>query len=232
MVVGDSVINGGVLTDQSEIATSIMEKTLSEDLKRPVVVGNISAGSWGPPNELAYLKRHGLFDADVLVIVLSSHDYADVPTFEPVVGTPAYPKHKPLLALWEGFDRYVLPKFSRKKEANEGFVAATAPAKEEDVRACMSAIHDMIQMGRSAGAKVIVAQHLEREEKPASPLLGHELIKAEVTKDGLTPVELGQAYAAARAKGEHPYRDAIHPNPVGQKVMADTLVKAIEEVVK
>jgi hypothetical protein len=232
MVVGDSVVNGGALTDQSEIATSIMEKKLAEDLKRPVVVGNISAGSWGPPNELAYLKRYGLFDADVLVIVVSSHDYADVPTFEPVVGTRAYPDHKPLLALWEGFDRYVLPKFSKKKEANEGFVATTAPAKEEDVRACMTAIRDMIEMGRSAGAKVIVAQHLERAEKLASPLRGHEVIKAEVIKDGITPVELGKAYEAARAKGEQPYRDAIHPNPVGQRVMADTLVKAIEEVVK
>jgi lysophospholipase L1-like esterase len=79
---------------------------------------------------------------------------------------------------------------------------------------------------------VIVAQHLEREEKPASPLPGHEVIKAEVTKDGLTPIELGRAYEAARAKGEHPYRDAIHPNPTGQKVMADVLIEAIESVVK
>ena len=232
MVVGDSVVNGGVLTDQSELATTILEKKLAEDLKRPVVVGNISAGSWGPPNELAYLERYGLFDADVLVIVLSSHDYADVPTFTPVVGTRAYPDHKPLLALWEGFDRYVIPKFEKKKEANEGFVAATEPANEADVRASMAALREMIEMGRSKGAKVIVAQHLEQKETLASPLLGHEVIKHEAMQDGLTPIELGKAFAAARARGEEPYRDPIHPNPVGQREIAGALAPAIEAAVK
>ncbi len=29
-------------------------------------MANISAGSWGPPNQLEYLKRFGTFDADVL----------------------------------------------------------------------------------------------------------------------------------------------------------------------
>src|SRR5206468_1208991 len=122
LVVGDSVINGGVPTDQSELATEILKRRLAEDLKRPVVVGNISASSWGPPNELAYLKRYGLFDADVLVIVVSSHDYVDVPTFVPVVDVDrSFPGHKPVSALWEGIDRYWLQRF--RKTSNEGYVA-------------------------------------------------------------------------------------------------------------
>jgi hypothetical protein len=103
MVFGDSVVNGGALTDQSKLATMILQERLRADLKRPVIVGNISAGSWGPPNMLAYAQKFGLFDADVVVVVLSSHDYADVPTFTPVVGVdPSFPEHRPWCATWEG----------------------------------------------------------------------------------------------------------------------------------
>ncbi len=111
MVFGDSVVNGGSQTDQSSTATSILQRDLARLLNRPVVVGNISAGSWGPPNMLAYLRRFGLFDADVVVIVLSSHDYADAPTFEPTVGVNAdFPERKPWCATWEAITRY-LPRY-------------------------------------------------------------------------------------------------------------------------
>ncbi|PQV64995.1 hypothetical protein B1R32_1021 [Abditibacterium utsteinense] len=69
MVIGDSIVYGGAQLDQSQIAVSLLEKDLTAKLHRPVTVGNISAGSWGPPNQLAYVKRFGLFDADAVVIV-------------------------------------------------------------------------------------------------------------------------------------------------------------------
>ena len=66
------------------MATTRLENKLAESLDRPVLVANIAAGSWGPPNILAYLRRFSFFDADVVVIVLNSPDYADAPTFEPL----------------------------------------------------------------------------------------------------------------------------------------------------
>ena len=89
LVVGDSIVYGGVRIDQSEIDTELLKRALQQQLGRPVVVGNASAKSWGPPNELAYLKRYGTLDADVVILELSSHDYADAPTFVPVVGVSA-----------------------------------------------------------------------------------------------------------------------------------------------
>src|ERR1035437_846257 len=41
MVCGDSVINGGALTDQKDIATSRIERRLIEQYKRPAVVMNV-----------------------------------------------------------------------------------------------------------------------------------------------------------------------------------------------
>jgi len=235
LVVGDSVVNGGVLTDQSELATSLLQQQLAQDLKRPVFVGNISAGSWGPPNELAYLKRYGLFDADVVVIVLSSHDYVDVPTFEPLVGVNyAFPDHKPILALWEGFERYLLPRLKGGTPSNEGLAPATGPAKAQDIETCMTAIREMIARSRAAGAKVIVAQHLERDETLASPFPGHNEIEQECRHDGVTPIELGPFFEQARKRGQDPYRpgDHIHPNAVGQREMFEALLPGIEEAVR
>jgi hypothetical protein len=233
MVVGDSVINGGTLSDQKEIATSLLQEKLSTDLKHPVTVGNISAGSWGPPNELAYLKHFGMFDADVLVIVLSSHDYADAPTFQPVVGVNlSWPEHKPVLALWEGFERYLLPRLKRPSVSDEAYIAATKQPSQADIDTCGKSLHDMIEMGRAGGAKVIVAQHLERAETMASPLPGHEVIKAECLRDGITPIQLGAGFETARSHGEQPYRDSIHPNAAGQRIIAMTLLPVIESALQ
>ncbi len=54
LVLGDSVVNGGAQSDQDALATEMVRDELARDLGRPVVVGNVSAGSWGPPNLLAY----------------------------------------------------------------------------------------------------------------------------------------------------------------------------------
>ena len=59
LVMGDSVINGGALTDQKDLATTLLQQRLSDCLQVPVVVGNVSAGSWGPGNILAYTRRYG-----------------------------------------------------------------------------------------------------------------------------------------------------------------------------
>src|SRR5262249_37809632 len=107
MMIGDSVINGGVLTDQAKTIPAQLQSRLRQALGRPVIVGNASAGSWGPPNELAYVKKFGLFDADVVIFVFNNFDCVDAMTFTPTVGVREdYPDHTPVSALWEGWTRY------------------------------------------------------------------------------------------------------------------------------
>ena len=40
LVIGDSIVNGGVKVDQDALATSILQRNLQDIFKRPVVVGN------------------------------------------------------------------------------------------------------------------------------------------------------------------------------------------------
>lgn len=220
LFLGDSVINGGSLTDQAELATELLRPRLAERLGRPVVVGNASAGSWGPPNLLAYVQRFGLFDADVVVIVLNGDDASDVPTGEPVVGhNPAYPARAPALALQEAVQRYALGRLWRRDERGP-------PAHDARQRA-LAALAELIERCREHGARVIVVLHSRRSELAGPPGEGYVLLRQTAEAAGADVVELRDAMAAALRAGRSPYRDDLHPNPAGQRVLADALLEPI-----
>lgn len=63
---GDSVIDGGVQTDQDSLATSLFSAETGMQML------NISAGSWGPDNCAAYLKEKGMFKAKGIFLLVSS----------------------------------------------------------------------------------------------------------------------------------------------------------------
>ncbi len=110
LVFGDSILNGGLPTDNEDLATSILEKNISLKLRKKVRVLNISASSWGADNAAAYLKKHGDFNAKMLVLVFSSHDYFDNMGFEREVGVnSSYPAKNPPLAINDFFQNYLVP---------------------------------------------------------------------------------------------------------------------------
>lgn len=220
LVIGDSVVNGGAQTDQRNIATEIIRSDLATRLKRPLVVGNVSAGSWGPPNMLAYVERFGFFDADVVIIVLSSHDWNDAPTFGPL-GIDA-PTHKPLLALQEAIARY-LPRCL--PDANDPTATRpTEPAPDDPtVIQSLDAVAELVRLALQSGAKVAVAEHLERDETMDHLKPGHSPIADVAKRAGANVIQLGPSFAQARQSGQQPYRDEIHPNELGQRIIAQVL---------
>lgn len=229
MVLGDSVVNGGSLMDQSKIATTLLADALQKNLARPVVVGNISAVSWGPPNLLAYVKRYGFFDADVIVIILSSHDYADAPAFEPRVGVSAdFPDRKPPLAIWEALTRYA-PRYLRNSSSPS---TQRPPADQGAIGTCQSALGSLLQLAKEGGAKVILAQHLERTELTQDESAGHATVAVVAREQGIEPMQFGPAFGLAIATGHSPYSDEIHPNDFGQNLIARLLVAEIVPAVQ
>jgi lysophospholipase L1-like esterase len=100
-LVGDSIANGGWWTDKDDIISALVKNRLAEDLKefRNIEVLNASANSWGPRNQLAYLERFGLFEAQVVVLLLNTDDlFATAPTSLPVGRDRNYPLA--LVELW------------------------------------------------------------------------------------------------------------------------------------
>jgi hypothetical protein len=119
--IGDSVINGGWWTGQSEIISERFKQHLQEHLKNSpqstsqssptISVLNASANSWSPRSELEYLRRYGTFDADTLIIVINTDDlFATAPTSLVVGRQSNYPDRKPLGAIGELVNRYRLSK--------------------------------------------------------------------------------------------------------------------------
>jgi lysophospholipase L1-like esterase len=104
---GDSVLNGGTLTDQDNLATSIAENELNKKIR----VLNISSASWGPDNCAAYLKKVGHFNAKMIFLMVSSHDAYDNMTFERTVGHHgSYPDRQYAAATYELMARYIIPR--------------------------------------------------------------------------------------------------------------------------
>jgi lysophospholipase L1-like esterase len=112
LMVGDSVLNGGNLTDQKETISELFKARLITE-RRPVEVLNASAGSWGIGNELGYIRKFGTFASDAVILEISTHDLTQLTSTSKRVGNdPNYPSHAPLLALQEVWTRYLLPKLS------------------------------------------------------------------------------------------------------------------------
>ena len=230
MVIGDSVVYDGVQIDQKDICTEVMKRKLAKDLARKVTTGNIAAKSWGPPNELEYVKRFGLFDADYVLFVLSSHDYADVPTFAPVVDVdPDFPGHKPILALSELFIRYTpryLPASWRPRINPDEPQNPT----QKDVEWALSSERELIERAKNSGAKIILAQMLEKDELDGHFKVGHRMILDVAEQERIPVLELGDLFQEAVHHGQNPYLDQIHPNILGCRIMGEKMAASIEKI--
>lgn len=213
MMLGDSVVNGHTFVDQEELASEVLKSGLAEKLGRDVVVGNVSCGSWGPPNVLAYIERFGLFDADAVVLVLSGHDAADVPTFE---GLPIdFPSRRPVLALeefvWKLWTRWTTPEER----------VATQAAKAQ----CLAAIGQIARYAKDNGADFVVVLHSTLPELDHGEGEGLRWIREFCMAESIVVVSLRGAFAVDRWNGKVLYRDDIHTTAAGQRVMAEVLLE-------
>ncbi|MBV8780719.1 MAG: SGNH/GDSL hydrolase family protein [Phycisphaerae bacterium] len=232
ILIGDSVINGGSRVDQEALVSSVLQNQLADVLQRKVVVGNASTGGWGPPQELGWLQTFGTLDADIIVLVISSHDYADVPHWPLDLDKSGFPTHKPLLAWQEFLTQYVSRLWY--KQPVEGYSPPTNPS-QTDINWCSWAIQQMIRIAHQGHARVIVAQYPERAELGGNWMPGHAKNLASAKAAGADAiVQFAPTFEIARAEGPEPYRpfDSIHPNGAGHKLMADDLQKAIIQLIQ
>lgn len=229
LVIGDSVVNGGALLDDSQIATSLLENALRTRFARPVRVLNISAGSWGPQNQLAYLEKLGTFDADAAVIVWSSHDAWDVPRFDGL--REDQPEQRPPLALVELITRYTLPRL------RPSAAPAPAPTNNDFDRATESAIK-LVGFLKFANIPLAVVLHETRAEiegkqsRDLSLDRGRREMRDAIDACGMPYVLTRDRLAPALARGERVFQDDIHPTASGQKLLAECIEQAVRPLLE
>ena len=237
LVVGDSIVYGGVRIDQNEIATEILKRDLQRHFGRPVIVGNASAKGWGPPNELEYLKRYGTLDADVIVLELSSQDYADAPTFVPVVGISAdFPDKTPPLALVDLFKTYLLPRYLNLGATPAGIdeIITSGPPSERDIAVCRDAERDFFRYSRAHLAKVALIQHLSLPELSGKYEPGFFANQTVADEENVPHTDdADELHAQLKARNNPFYEgDPLHLNRSGQPILAHALQRAVDLALK
>jgi hypothetical protein len=233
LVIGDSVVNGGPQCDQADLATTLLATDLATP-ERPAVVANIACGSWGPPNQLAYVRKFGTFEADVAVIVLNHEDASDVPTFAPLGRD--FPTRTPVLALEEALFRYVPLWLESRgwlgggRGASVGGVAGRDEAKvAADTEVALQAVRDLVGVLRGNGVKVAAVLHAAQSELGGTPRAGTVALRRCLTALDVPVLTTIEAANAALATGMPVYRDDIHLNPPGQRVLAGVLKQGVEQ---
>lgn len=225
---GDSVLFGGVMTDQDSTSSYVFNKLCPN-----WQMLNISAGSWGPDNCAAYLRHYGLFGAKAMFLLVSSHDAHDNMDFQPVVGVhTSYPDKQYWCAWAEFIDRYVWPR-------TVGKIFASNKADDPDVTVLKSidgtdinkggkmfnpGFDKLKQMADNAGIPFYICLHPDKNEVTVGKYneQGEEIIHW-CKSNGITLIlELEEGIKLDM------FRDGIHTNEKGQRFEAELMKKYIK----
>jgi len=228
LLLGDSIVNGGWWTDQTEILSVQLQQQLVPlplESYTAVEVLNASANSWGPRNELAYVAKFGTFESQVLVLLLNTDDlFATAPTSVQVGRDRAYPKRYPPLALGEVLGRLIksppIPELDAVRQEGGDRVGVN-----------LEAVRQLQHIATAADCRFILAMTpLLREVQPPGPRDYEITARQRVTQfaeleqipyvDFLTDFQSAPDPAAL-------YRDHIHLSPQGYALVSQTLSAAI-----
>lgn len=222
LLLGDSVVNGSWWTDQSETLNLLLAERLPDN--GGVETLNASANSWGPRNELAYLQRFGLFNADVLVLIINTDDlFASKPT-SLAVGTSSYPDRPPALALVELYQLFIAPPQAIPE------LEQLEPVPEERLEQNLAAVAKIKAIAQASNTKfVLVLTPLLREFESGSTeneLAARKALQELVTAENITYLDLLQDWADF-PQPEFLYRDRIHPSPQGNTKIIEAIAEQL-----
>lgn len=224
MCVGDSVTYGTTHLDQPKIFTSLLADELPGKLHRPVEVLNASTGAWAVANELGYLKSRGTFGADVVLFILNTGDLVQQENRPRLTLSGGYPDHRPPLALYELWVRYVAPRILRPGAgADPGSLASESPDVDHLTPIVLEQLSEGRRIAAKSGAKfgvVYSPAHGGEWDAPAYAR-GWLLLKQWAARNEVPLIDLTETYAAVPAR--EVYQDGIHLSERGNRLAADAI---------
>ncbi len=228
LMLGDSIVNGGWWTDQKDTLSETLANHL-KPFKSPVEVLNASANSWSPRNELAYLQRFGLFQAQILVLVINTDDlFATAPTSLPVGHDRNYPDQKPSSAIAEVISRYLLPAPPMPDE-----LKAVQAEGGDRVGIVLDAIRQIYQLTRQRNARfLLVMTPLLRELEQAPrdyELVARQRLSAFAQIESIQYIDFLTVFSAEIKTPKAVYHDHIHLNTIGNKWVSEAIGETIRE---
>lgn len=226
LCLGDSVVNGGAITDQAETVPYRLATLLRQRLG-PVEVLNASAPGWALANELGWLSRHGTLDSRFVVLIVSTHDLFQALAPASLVDThPSFPSRRPMLALQDLVRHYLLPRLSADASvADPGAAGVTASEiQARRNREHVLAIAGIVRQG--PGRLLVVFLEQGRDRSGGAATLGAKRqFFSMLDRHGIPVVTLG---AEVETRGRNAmFRDDVHPNPVGNVAIAEATARAL-----
>ncbi len=218
---GDSVINGGVQTDQDSLATSLLSKGLSKRYGEKVQFLNISAGSWGPDNCYAYLQKHGDFGAKSIYLFVSSHDAYDNMNFEKIVDVnKSFPSKQYISALYELVDRYLYPRLKSLIRETSSKNTNLGINKNEDDSTFNTGFIPFLAYSKNRNIPLTIYLHADKEELNMGSYneQGQEIIGFAKANGINLIMDLENGLDQSH------FRDKIHLNSRGQHKMAKIIL--------
>lgn len=223
---GDSVLFGGTYVGNGETAPYLFGRITGMQML------NISAGSWGPDNCVAYLYRYGMFDAKAMWLLVSSHDAHDNMNFQPVVDNhPSYPSRNYRLAWCELIFRYVIPRAKvfvgcdnkGRMNPDEQVVAAIDKRERRNGKPFNTGFDGLKAIADSLHIPLYVCLHAEKNELEAGQYneQGQEIIQWCETHDVKIILDIEEGLTAEM------FHDVIHLNVEGNRFMAELMSKYI-----
>jgi len=232
MVFGDSVVNGGNLTDQEGLATSLLRNLLIEKGYKEPIVGNISAGGWCPVQWLAYAEEYGFFDADIVVLIISSHDYIGYSMLGPLDENTT-PTKRSFSALLVGIKRYLYPRLRKvifKNNMKKPMLLTNNVSIEDEIKNGRHDLKEFLRLANRDTKNVFVFQYLSQAEtRNFTTEPGYQRIKEVCEESGIKPISLEPYFRKSIENGVNPYRDCIHPNIIGQRIIAEAVMENLSK---
>ena len=228
LVIGDSVVNGGALTDDQDTATGLLNGLRFGLHGGTLRFLNLSAGSWAPPQQLGYLNAYGTLGADSVVLVMSSHDAVG-----PVKGDYApFPTQSPWTATEEAVVRYLLRRRRHlfatgpdRWEAAAADVPSDVASSREPSAISMWCLAEMAALCRRKSLPFAVVLWPERAEAVGNRWDDKvEVLRQTLDTEKVPRIDLMDAVRSTPGFPDAVYRDIIHPTVAGQRLVAGAVL--------
>ncbi|MCA1392272.1 hypothetical protein I6F20_24680 [Bradyrhizobium sp. IC3123] len=201
LLVGDSLVMGGNLTDQPQRLGPLMNVLCPR-------VWPVGAGSWAFLNELRYLHQHAdiLSSLTRIVFVLNSADFGEASRW---ISERTHPTQRPVLALWYVIDKKLFPAREAPPIGDSDWRSEFAWLRREYPGPITIVLYP-------TRAEVLDARSRSVNLNAAGEGIGSGMTSYVVIADG-------QDWSSSS------YRDEIHPTDEGNAKLARRIVASIPE---
>lgn len=229
LVIGDSVLNGGTLTDDQDTASAVLNGLAFSLNGRTLRFLNLSAGSWAPPQQLGYLNAYGTLGADSVVMVLSSHDALGLAKG----GKSPFPTVKPWTATEElvlrylmGYRRHLFTSAPAGWKAAAADVPSDVAASEDPTATSVWCLKQIVGLCRRKNLPLAVVLWPNQSEAATKQWDQTADVFLQVLVAEKVPyVDLMPQITATPNFETTVYRDGIHPTPAGQRLVAGAVLQ-------